>query len=232
MKNIPKIIHSIAPLDKSKWHVDWQQCYQTWPQHFKEGFEFKLWNDEEDLENFVIEHYPEFLSFYQELPIKIMKIDIARLLILHKFGGIFHDMDYICYANFFDEVNENANQYNIQTFFVQHTFGIIGGYFQNSLVVSKPKNNFLLDVIKLSITIFDFFKKTHSIDQLIKDRDPLVLFITGPMVVQFALGLNKQASKTTGMLNSLNFNPPPNVKNSDTKVLARHLSSGVWFNNN
>lgn len=229
MKNIPKIIHSIAPLDKSKWHVDWQQCHQSWPQHFKKDFEFKLWNDEEDLENFVGEHYPEYLSFYQELPIKIMKIDVVKLLILHKYGGIFHDMDYICYENFYDEVNNNSNQYKIQTFFVEHRFGTIGEYLQNSLVVSKPENDFLIEVIELSITIFNFYKKTNSMDQLIKDRDPLVLLITGPLLIQFAIGLNKKHFKGIGMLNGMNFNPHPTIKNSETKVITRHLTTGVWF---
>lgn len=229
MKYFPKIIHSIAPKDKSNWHDDWHLCYPSWENHFKNNFEFKLWNDEEDLDSFVSENYPEFNTFFQDLPLKIMKIDIARLLILHKYGGIFHDMDYICYENFYDEVNANAIEHGIETFFVENRSGTIGEYMQNSLVITNPNNNLFIEAVMLSNTIWNFYKQIYTIDQLKKDRDPLVVFITGPIVVQLAVGLNKQGYKSRGILNHMNFNPPSHTKPSNFKAVARHLSTGVWF---
>tara|TARA_R110002020_G_scaffold94773_1_gene227735 strand:+ start:1111 stop:1722 length:612 start_codon:yes stop_codon:yes gene_type:complete len=54
--------------------------------------ELRFWNEEE-VEELIETDYPEFWDTYQEFPQKIMKVDFARYIILHKFGGIYLDMD-------------------------------------------------------------------------------------------------------------------------------------------
>jgi mannosyltransferase OCH1-like enzyme len=54
--------------------------------------ELRFWNEEE-VETLIEEHYPEFFETYHEFPHKIQKVDFAKYIILHKFGGIYLDMD-------------------------------------------------------------------------------------------------------------------------------------------
>lgn len=83
------VVHLIAPKDKTKWDIIWVRCYESW----KKKYDVVLWNDNEDLDNFIREHYIQHYNFFSRLPYQIMKLDFARLCILHKFGGIYADMD-------------------------------------------------------------------------------------------------------------------------------------------
>ena len=96
---IPKIIHHIAPKFPNSWHYFWQKCYDSWKTQFSD-YEFIMWNDKDDIDNFVKIHYKEHWNLYRAFPFHIMRIDFARLCILHKFGGIYADMDVFCYKNF------------------------------------------------------------------------------------------------------------------------------------
>jgi len=66
-KNIPKIIHQIAPIDIKKWHPLWKECQETWKLKFpRPEYKYKLWNDEEDLENLIKNDFPFFLKIYKK----------------------------------------------------------------------------------------------------------------------------------------------------------------------
>lgn len=101
--HIPDIIHHIAPADADRWHPLWARCRQSWlqawPQH-----EHRLWDDGEDIDRLVRDHYPEHWCMYQEFPAHIMRIDFARLCILHRYGGIYSDMDVFCYRDFRSDI--------------------------------------------------------------------------------------------------------------------------------
>ena len=94
------IIHHIAPENKSSWHPLWIKCYESWKKVFGNKFEFKLWNDKEDIDRLVKNKYNKFYDIYRSFPAHIMKIDFARLCILHSYGGIYSDMDVFCYKDF------------------------------------------------------------------------------------------------------------------------------------
>jgi mannosyltransferase OCH1-like enzyme len=56
-------------------------------------YEFKIFTDEE-MDAFVNEHYPgEIADCYNRLNIIVAKVDFWRYLILHKYGGIYLDID-------------------------------------------------------------------------------------------------------------------------------------------
>ena len=54
--------------------------------------DLKFWN-EKQIEELIENDYPEFWKTYQDFPHKIQKVDFAKYIILHKFGGIYLDMD-------------------------------------------------------------------------------------------------------------------------------------------
>ena len=101
---IPKIIHQIAPANKDIWHVMWHKCYESWQEHFTD-YEFKLWDDDQELDAFVKTKYPDLYQTYLSCPIHIIKIDFARLLILNYYGGMYVDMDMYCYKDFTADLN-------------------------------------------------------------------------------------------------------------------------------
>lgn len=142
---IPKIIHHTAPSDKNQWHDIWTICRQSWKNNFSD-FEFKLWNDE-DNRNLVKSDYSEFLEMYDAFPHYIMKVDFARFCMLHKFGGIYTDMDIFCYKNFYDILTENIC--------IVESWTEWGEIIQNSLMISTPNNNFWIDCMKKSKEFYE-----------------------------------------------------------------------------
>lgn len=118
--------------------------HQTWKTKeldgkFKEGveswkklnpeFEHKLYDDFDCL-NFIKTNYPQYLDFYQNLELPVHKADIFRYLVIHKYGGIYTDIDTICIKSiketldkpmivgieYLPEFNKGKTQYN-QWFF-------------------------------------------------------------------------------------------------------------------
>lgn len=153
---IPKIIHHTAPEDRCKWHNIWYECRQSWEDNFPE-FEFKFWNDE-DNRNLVKNDYPEFLEMYDNLPHKIMRVDFVRFCILHKYGGIYSDMDIFCYKNFYNNLVEDI--------YIIESWQEWGEVVQNSLMVSTVNENFWIECMKKSkefyeenIEIFNLYEK-------------------------------------------------------------------------
>jgi len=141
---ISKIIHHIAPADKSRWHPMWEKCYPTWQQHFPD-FEHKMWNDAGDIDNFVRDYYPQYWQLYSDFPAHIMRIDFIRFCLLHHFGGIYSDMDMFCYKNFYNELD-------ISLHIVEAPYG--EEFLESSLMISEPGHEFWIDCMELSKTHF------------------------------------------------------------------------------
>lgn len=138
---VPKIIHQIAPKDTTVWPHIWNRCQQSWLKLFPD-FEYKLWNDKEDIDNFVYLNYPEFSNLYNLFPVHIMKIDFVRLCLLHKFGGIYADMDYFVYKNFYHELKKDVG------FIENLTEEYTTARYENSLMYSMPNNPLLYELMK------------------------------------------------------------------------------------
>lgn len=84
--------------------------HQTWktaepPQPFRElqqswrgrnpAFAYRFWTDA-DIDRFVASDYPELLPLYRGYRDPIARIDLARYLILKRFGGVYADLDCEC----------------------------------------------------------------------------------------------------------------------------------------
>jgi mannosyltransferase OCH1-like enzyme len=151
--NIPKIIHFIAPADKSRWHPMWNRCYPSWLEHFRD-FEHRLYNDNSDIERFVYTHYPKYYNMFMEFPAHIMRIDFVRFCLLHYYGGIYSDMDMYCYKNFYDELTHPLH-------IVEAPYG--DEFLESSLMMSEPKHEFWKDCMDLSYEVFYSTIKKHDI---------------------------------------------------------------------
>ncbi|KAH9255582.1 hypothetical protein BASA81_006412 [Batrachochytrium salamandrivorans] len=161
---LPKIIHQQWMDNKPL-----PEKYQQWQDKIKLHFPkhaYMLWTDEKMLE-MIETDYPDFLETYINFPRNIMRVDAARCFILHKFGGLYMDMDYEPLENFWlrlpdqrPAVIQSFNQYLELT--------------QNSLM-SSPQGH-------------TFWKYTW---QLMKDRakagftDPISA--TGPKLIDQAM---------------------------------------------
>jgi len=92
---IPKIIHqtwatSAIPEPYLGWSATWIDNHP--------GYDYQLHTDADNL-RLVEQHYPQWLPTYLSYPHNIQRVDLARLMWLHKYGGIYADMDMQCLQN-------------------------------------------------------------------------------------------------------------------------------------
>lgn len=129
---IPKIIHQMAPANINKWNYFWHECHQSWKDKFND-FEHVMWTDEKVFE-LVETSYPEYYEMFKSFSHNIIRWDFARFCILHKFGGIYADMDIYCYKNFYDFLTEDI--------YVVESWPEFEETIQNSLMASIPNHKF------------------------------------------------------------------------------------------
>jgi len=63
--------------------------------------------DDDDIETFLKENYPEYWDTYQRLPILIQKIDFFRYIAVYHYGGIYLDLDVKALKSFDDQLLNN-----------------------------------------------------------------------------------------------------------------------------
>jgi len=217
--SIPKIIHQIAPSDKTQWHPVWEECHNSWLLQFPEPeYEHKLWNDEDDLENLIKNEFPFFLSIFQKYPYKIQKIDMARYCILFKYGGIYADMDYFCYKNFYNTLD--LSKTNIP--YSPHSPHDI---LQNSLMATYKNDYMMLNIIDESI-------RRHMTSQNIFNHYAFYIsFTSGPKLISDVF------VRLQGFVNPLSkelYNPIQSITDHDTNIYNEntcyciHFGTGKW----
>lgn len=86
---IPKIIHQTW---KDKMLPDILQNILESNQKTLEDYEFRLWSDDE-ISEIISTDYPYLMKVYQSTRTGVQKGDIARIVLIHKFGGIYVDLD-------------------------------------------------------------------------------------------------------------------------------------------
>lgn len=87
---IPRIIHQPwrtldVPAHLRVYQDSWRTLHPDW--------EYRLWVNE-DNHRLIAESFPEFADFFSRLQPPIMKIDFVRLAYMHRFGGVYADMDF------------------------------------------------------------------------------------------------------------------------------------------
>lgn len=89
---IPRLIHQT-------WKTrdvppQFQALQRSWSAR-NPGFAYRFWTDE-DIGRFVAEEHPALLPVFQGYADPIARIDLARYLILRRFGGVYADLDFEC----------------------------------------------------------------------------------------------------------------------------------------
>jgi mannosyltransferase OCH1-like enzyme len=210
---IPKIIHQIGPKDKNLWHPIWKMGHNSWKKHFKEP-EFKhiLWEDGDEIDNLVKTKFSDYWEYYQQLPMHMLKIDFARLCILYTYGGIFSDLDFYCYSNFYSELVDDL--YLLESFDEEHT------EVENPLIASIPNNEFFLNCLKRSKINYEKLEET----KFFTIEDPLYEHaICGPWLIDLVY---KEYDGNVSKFPRNTYNPFFDVYNEEVKT--KHFGTGMW----
>ena len=93
---IPRNMHHVllGPMGRDPppdWLAARNSCvtmHASWSQHY-------FWTDE-NADGFFEEHYPWFQETWNSYPSIVQRADALRYFVLHKFGGVFLDMDLFC----------------------------------------------------------------------------------------------------------------------------------------
>ena len=89
---VPKIIHqSWKTTEISDTFKIWASSWKT----TNPDYQYWFWTDKDNRE-LVEAYYPEFLYTYDVMPANINRADFARGLYMHKYGGVYADLDTWC----------------------------------------------------------------------------------------------------------------------------------------
>lgn len=213
MNNIPQIIHQMGPTDSSLWNSLWYHGQSEWKRIYPR-FEYRFWTDD-DIDSFMEDNYPKYVDEYRSLHLHIQQIDVARLFILHKFGGIYADLDYIPYKNFHRKLS--------------NTFNIVGStsheeIVQNCLMASPAGNDEILELIEYQFCKYYQLPKVENTRENVEIRDNYVLNTFGPG------SMGEYIDKIDHViLPQHSFNAFGLAKVTNTVYGAHHLT-GFWGN--
>jgi len=205
IQGIPKIIHHICPKDYKRWNNKWFIGYESTLRAFPSPeFTHMYWYDDE-LDKFIESDFPWFLDVFKSYDVNIKRIDMSRPFFLYKYGGIYLDMDYIVYKNFYDNLPGDK----IST--PESPYKFNKEHIQNAFLCSPPKHNFWLLII----------------DECYKHKDEHVFNATGPQLY------TQMYYKYPDLVNVLPidlYNPDIEDKEgfSRTDIYAKHLLSVSW----
>jgi mannosyltransferase OCH1-like enzyme len=113
---------------------------------------YQLWTKSEG-DIFMMRHFPQYFSIYENVKYPIMKIDILRCCLLYYYGGMYVDMDY----KFFRDIDEYIskvikNQPSVEILINQTPDTLLTKFLDkkvsNSLIIATtPQTIFLKDLI-------------------------------------------------------------------------------------
>ena len=215
---IPKLIHQTAPYKRSQWHPVWNMCQPTWKLHFPE-FEQIIWTDS-DIDEFVKNNYPQYVDLYNRYPHILCKIDFTRFLILHKYGGIFSDMDIFVVKNFYDVLQPNGISI-LESNYLKDGL-------QSCFMVSDKNNDTWIDVINIAKDIVENSTLINDLKQAL--ADPKKSADVGNIVLSLTsdLFLTKISDWFHKLPKSV-FNPVHKTTEwSSQDVYIKHVMTGKW----
>lgn len=220
---IPKIIHHSAPRSKKKWHPIWENCLKSWYRNYpQEEYEHVMWTDEK-IDSFIEEKFEKYFIAYTSLPFHIMRLDIFRLFLMYEYGGIYKDMDYYCYENFYNDI---VNDIAIVK---SPCINTTGEYFQNSMFASVPKKQFWLECVDKAIERYEYYEILSDVNT--ENSNDYVLSITGPILFNYIRETKPNIFEDVQELPFEIYNPSIfdyKDKEKMEPVKCMHFLSGLW----
>ena len=89
---IPRIIHQ--SWKSHELPPRWASLQQTWITHHPQ-WEYRFWTDD-DNRRLIAAEYPELLSTYDSYPLGINRAELARYMVVRRYGGVYVDLDFEC----------------------------------------------------------------------------------------------------------------------------------------
>ena len=201
---IPKIIFQTGPENRERWKDIWFECETTWKNIFPDPeWKHVLWNDE-DCEAFIKNEYPQYYQMYMSYDRIIQRSDIVRYLFLHKYGGIYADLDYMVIKDFYQDLPQDM---------VSVCESPFKGWekVQNSLMASNPGNPFWIKVVEKAKT---------------RTGENNVLKSTGPILLSEVV---EQNIRSVEILPVKTFNPRSGTPDFNSPYIkTRHYGTCSW----
>ena len=102
-----RIIHQIYGLVRDgkpmpRLFINSQVCWRQVASHM--GARYHLWSADE-VDSLIKQHYAEFWATYRSFPFAKMRADMARIAILHRYGGMYADLDVFPIADTFAQAD-------------------------------------------------------------------------------------------------------------------------------
>jgi len=175
--SIPKIIHQTwkdynIPYDiyKKEWVDSWKEYHPAW--------KFMFWTDD-DLRNLIKEDYSWFLSTYDAYEYNICRVDAARYFIMHKYGGLYIDLDFECFKKFDDILSYDLILGNCK---LSPGMWMRQLSIPNALMMSRPAHS-LWEVVFLKMQ--ENFDNMHKIKN--SSKTTKVFLLTGPALLYYSI---------------------------------------------
>ncbi len=172
-------------------------------------------------ENFVRKCYPQHWDLYRNYSYQIQRCDVLRYFFLHRYGGLYADMDYHCNRSWNEVVRDYPNDfYLVET---PNSFGETA-HVSNSLMYCRPRHIFwhkLFIDLENNATVPSYYS-----------RHIAIMFTTGP-------GILNRCFKRYRLRYGLSYYPSqlfhPYGLSKDklrlenrNEVYAYHLGKGSW----
>lgn len=138
---IPKIIHQTWKTNKFDYWI-FKKSQASVSEHLAE-WQYNFWTDA-DLDAFIRSNYNEFYNSWKLLNQPIKRVDLARYLILHKFGGVYADLDFI-FTKSLDELIDS--QHRIYLYVSQEAVVKEWQFLGNAFMMSAPGDQFWIDLV-------------------------------------------------------------------------------------
>jgi inositol phosphorylceramide mannosyltransferase catalytic subunit len=179
--------------------------------------------DLKNCDNLVKKHYPQHLEMYKNFPYTIQRCDTVRYFILHRYGGLYADMDYFCNKPWDDVLKKYRSElYLVET---PNNSGFEKVHVSNSLMYSKAGH---------------MFWNSLFIDMEINKESPYyycgkhisIMFTTGPGILNRVFNNHKIRYKLDYYPRDL-FHPyglknDIKIVSEKPNVYAVHLGRGSW----
>lgn len=161
---IPKIIMQTWKTNElpDKW-----KSTQVSINKYMPNWEYHLMTDE-DNEQFVTQHFPDFLPYFKGFPYGIQRADAIRYCWLYINGGLYLDCDFELLGSLEELFVDEGSEYDLYLLASSNTPDVI----TNGFIAAKPGNKVFLEMI-------EEMKKPAGLSSI--ERHLLVMNTTGPL---------------------------------------------------
>ena len=178
-----------------------------------------LFFNDQDIDTFIKNYFPQYWTIFQNFPYTIQKIDFFRYLAIYHYGGVYLDLDFEVYKSLHNLNNLSKCVFplefirNSDTLLQKQGFqGLIGNY-----AFYAPKNHpFIKKIIDNIVSQRISIKLSEC-----SDFRQFVYYTTGPVMVT-------QSYIDYSQKKNINIIQPYPFKKSSFGDYGHHVQSGTW----